>query len=88
MLLYSLNIDTNDTRIKQLSNLCEWHNWLINLDSFDYSKFKVEWVLIFHHEVILKRLGDVPIIRNKVKKELTENYHPRLADIYIKYLNK
>lgn len=88
LLLYSLNIDTNDTRIKQLSNLCEWHNWLINLDSFDYSKFKVEWVLIFHHEVILKRLGDVPIIRNKVKKELTENYHPRLADIYIKYLNK
>ena len=86
LIIYALDIDPKDIRVKQLSNLCDWHEWLINLDSFDYSKFKSEWILIFHHEVFLKRFGQVPQIRDKVKDALGKEYHPRLAEIYVKYL--
>ena len=87
LLIYTLNINPNDTRIKQLSNLCDWHEWLINLESFDYTKFKSEWILIFYHEVFLRRFGQFPQIKNKVKEDLDKEYHPRLAEIYVKYLN-
>jgi len=87
LVFYNLNIDPNDDRIKQLSNLCDWHEWLINLDSFDYSKFKPEWILIFYHEIFLKRFGRVPQIREKIKEALDSEYHPRLAEIYVKYLD-
>ncbi len=86
LVIYSLDIDPNDKRIKQLSNLCEWHRWLINLESFDYSKFKSEWILIFHQDIFFKQFGQVPQIRAKVKATLDKEYHPRLAEIYIKYL--
>jgi hypothetical protein len=87
LVIYDLDIDTNDKRVKQLTNLCDWHEWLINLENFDYSKFKSEWILIFYHEVFLKRFGQVPQIKDKVKEALEKEYHLRLAEIFVKYLN-
>ncbi len=86
LLIYGLDIDPSDTRIQQLSKLCDWQEWVINLENFDYSKFKSEWILIYKHEFILKRFGQVPQLRDKVKEALKEEYHERLAEIYIKYL--
>lgn len=86
-LIYVLDIDPSDRRVKQLTNLCDWQEWILNLDNYDYSKFKTEWILIFHHEVILKRFGRVPQIKEEVDKVLKKDYHLRLAEIYVKYLN-
>jgi hypothetical protein len=86
LLIYCLDINTDDPRIKQLTKLCDWQKWLITLDTFDYSKFKPEWILLFDHEVMLKRFGQVPQIKEKIRTTLKETYHPRLAEIFVKYM--
>ena len=85
VLLFTLNIDRKDRRIQKLTNLCDWHEWLLNLDSFDYSKFKTDWILIFHRELFFKRFGKTPKIKGKIKEALKEKYYPRLGEIYVKY---
>lgn len=84
-LIYALDIDISNDSVNVLTDLVDWQKWLINLENFDYSKFKAEWILIANHEVFYERFKQIPQIGKKIKETLKQEYHERLAKIFIKY---
>jgi hypothetical protein len=88
LFLYIMDVDLNDERLRLLENLCDWQKWLINLENFDYSQFKSEWILLFHHlnTPAFEKFGKIDAIKEAVKRDLKKNYNRQLAEIYVKYL--
>lgn len=88
LLLYKIDFDLNDKRLDHLTDLSDWQAWSLNPYDFDYTKFKSEWLLIFNWEVFQKKFASIPAISTKVREELNNNYESRLAELYVKYLDR
>ena len=88
LLLYITNVDLNDKRLKLLTNLCDWQEWLVNLETFDYTRFKSEWLLLFFtiQESAFRKFAQIDAIKEAVRQELKKEYQPKLAEIYTKFL--
>ena len=85
LLIYILNIDFDDHRLKVLTNLSEFEKWLLNPIGFDYSKFQSEWILAANHPFILNKLKGIDVIPKAIDSSLKDNFNPKLAEIYFRY---
>ena len=85
-LLYMLNIDTSESRLSKLANAHEYFNWLLNLESYDYAKFKLEWLLIYDVETYTNKFRSIPRLKRTIEKRLKSNYNAKIADIYYEHI--
>lgn len=85
VLVYFLQIDLKDRRIKKIRCSSTFENWLLNPMEFDYSEFDVNWVRASVNQYILRELGTISTIRAKIEEELDKTYDAKLAKIYFRY---
>ncbi|WP_430406346.1 hypothetical protein [Fluviicola sp.] len=67
--LYKFEIDLKEDRFKGLNNHGIYYQWLLNLDTFDYSQFDPQWILCYIRKSYTKRFARcIPL------KEAIENH--------------
>lgn len=86
-LVYTIDeVNLNDPRIQSFARISEYYNWLLNLDNYDYSKFKLEWLLIHPYGKYFDKFKEVDKLKSKIKKELKKEYNPTIAKWYFELL--
>lgn len=60
----------------------EYYTWLMNIDSFDYSKFNPYWILEYRTIYYFERFKKSDILKKELAKCLKENYIEGVAKIY------
>ncbi|MDI9882465.1 SIR2 family protein [Flectobacillus longus] len=84
--IYSLNLSNNDPRLKSLTNLTEYMQFFLYPESFDYSKFKVEWLSLLADEAdLFERFSKITHIKKAIEESLKNSFNQQLAKYYIKY---
>lgn len=85
LFLYRLKIKGNDQRLQQLNNLYEFMKFCIFREEYDISKFKVEWLYLFDHEIFYNEFKKIKSLKKIIENSLKENYDEEIALIYTKY---
>ena len=83
--LYNLPINLTKKRLAIFTNLCDWQEWILSPETFDYSKFKTEWLFIFEEELFLKKFSEIPWIKEEIENSLRSSHNTELSEIYTKY---
>ncbi|MBK8443136.1 MAG: hypothetical protein IPL35_06830 [Sphingobacteriales bacterium] len=84
-----LNVDFKQESVQEISKKSDYYNWLINCETYDYTTFDLKWLtelLIPYH--IKEKLQHIEPLKEKVIKELKDNYETKLAEFYTKNLIK
>jgi hypothetical protein len=82
--VYKFQIDTKSEELKELAQSHEYFNWLLNLETFDYSKFKLEWIAVYEHISYFQKFKTIPVLKLQIEKKLKEHYDSFLSEIYYK----
>ncbi|GAA4915152.1 hypothetical protein [Mucilaginibacter defluvii] len=82
---YVLDMEFNDVRLRQLTRLSPFEEWLSNPYQFDYAIFDPYWLLAANSPYILNRLKGHEKIRIKLEHVLKEKYNKELAKYYFAY---
>lgn len=85
-LAYKFNIPFDD-RIQKYINYCieskrDYYRWLMNLDSFDYSKFDTYWLVGVQTKYYIEALKASNVFKEIILNLLKENYDDVLAKFY------
>jgi hypothetical protein len=85
--LYELNINMNDSRLQVFTDLWDWQDWLLHLETFDYQKFKIEWLLVFDDDnrIFMNQFKRIDAIRERIELAFEKEYPNKLSTIYVKY---
>lgn len=86
ILLNILKIDRSIEELNDLTEISEYHRWLLNPKEYDYSKFDAKWVLASNNKYLLQSFTGIKEIANTVEVELKREFNPTLSEIYYKYL--
>ncbi|HOX83365.1 MAG TPA: hypothetical protein PLS08_10055 [Chryseolinea sp.] len=85
LLLHQLGVPSTNEALSQIDNLSEFDEWILSPDTFDYKKFKAEWLLAIWIESFLPALKKVAELPDMIKVQLKKSYNPRLAEILVKH---
>lgn len=84
-----LNVDFKQENIQEISKKSDYYNWLINYENYDYTNFDLKWLTELPIPYYIKvKLKQIEQLKEKVIKELKDNYETKLAEFYTKYLIK
>ncbi|QQS30837.1 MAG: SMEK domain-containing protein [Sphingobacteriales bacterium] len=84
-----LNVDFNQENIQEISKISDYYNWLINYETYDYTNFDLKWLNeLFVPYYIKEKLQQIEPLKEKIIKELKDNYDYKLAEFYTKNLIK
>lgn len=88
-LIYKYKIGFSDD-VKKLSSYSfqkDYYDWLMDLDGFDYSKFKHYWILDYQVKYYFEAFKKSKILKRELKKALKKDYIEGVAKIYIDIYN-
>src|SRR5690606_4726080 len=75
-----LNVDFKKENIQKISKISDYYNWLINYETYDYTNFDLKWLTeLFVPYHIKEKLQQIEPLKEKVIKELKDNYDSKLA---------
>lgn len=80
--VFQFNISSDHQQLKELAAANEYFNWLLNLETFDYSKFKLEWIGVYDHWTYFKRFRMVNILKENIELKLKEENDEYLTNLY------
>lgn len=83
--IYHMKVSCDDKRLKAFSNLTDYMEFYLFPETFDYKKFKVEWLLIAPREIFFERFKKIPEIKEEIERALKKKYDNELAKILITY---
>ena len=81
---FQITIDNKLTKLSSYAHDKEYYNWLLHLDTFDYTKFQAYWLLEYQTSIYFKEFQKHNNLRLAIKNSLKENYIEGIAKIYIK----
>jgi len=85
-LIYQMKIANDDERLKPFTNLSDYMQFYLSPETFDYSKFNVEWLyMAYDWNVFHERFSRIPAIKEAIEKQLKEKFEEELSKIYAKY---
>lgn len=73
--------------IERISKLHPYYNFLINRDTSLPNNFRVEWILEFDSEIIMKELSKIEEVKKLIQDKLKLKYDKKLSKIYIRYFS-
>ncbi|HFI4797780.1 SIR2 family protein [Elizabethkingia anophelis] len=85
LLLYRLEVKSDDKRLKKLKNLYEYMKFCIYREKYNFSQFKIEWLYLFEHETFFNEFRKIKPLKKIIEASLKENYDKELALIYTQY---
>lgn len=78
-------IDTLDEKFNEFRDISDFYRWMLDLENYDYSNFKVEWLKTYTTHVFLKRYSEIKPIKECLKQYLKEHEDNLLSSIYLDY---
>ncbi|MFT3747043.1 MAG: SIR2 family protein [Agriterribacter sp.] len=75
----------NDVPYKNFESLPDYKHFYFRPYSFDYSKFKVEWLLPLKSRIFFSRLRDISQIKKALENSLALEFNKQLAEIYTRF---
>ena len=86
-LAYHLDLDLSEASFQEIAQKSDYYNWLINLETFDYTKFKIHWLTKTHGnlDIFLNKFKNVPAIKTKLEAYLKTTHSEQLRKIYFDY---
>jgi len=86
IVLHTFDVPLDHPAFAALKGLTLFQQWMVDPLSFDYADFDVSWFRHATSAVFLKKLKGKAEILNTVEKLLREDFDPKLAKVYFKYL--
>src|SRR5690554_2261503 len=84
-ILYSPIRSLDDEIIQEkLTDLSPCQEWLLNPDSFDYTKFKFDWIQLFNDKIILEYLGRFSKLKSIIADELKARPNKQLSENFVR----
>ena len=84
-LAFKLGLDLQEERFQTLHGNVPYYEWLMNLDTFDYSKFEVYWIMLHPTIFYLEEFRNHPKIRFAIQEAMDKKFIEGVAKIYFKY---
>ncbi len=72
--------ELNSERFQPLAQLSEYFNWLLNIGTYDYSKFQFEWLFYYFNVNYKKEFSKHPQLKLKVFEILANNRNIKGAE--------
>lgn len=85
-LYFSLDKDLPLALILHYKGSSPYYGWLLDMENFDYKKFKPVWTSLYATRYYLKRIFAVPQVRKAVRDWLKTNTHEMIAKYYALYV--
>lgn len=92
MHIYSLDIlinlglklgwDFTDPAFASLRGIHDYYDWLLDMEAFDYAKFKPRWLKEYGTYYYYESFRKHPNIRKKLEEYLDGNYDPQMLRVY------
>ncbi len=85
-LAFKFDLRLESESIQALHENIPYYEWLMNLQTFDYSRFDPYWILYQPSEVFFNEFKKHPQIKQAIKKYLKQSNVARLSEVYVQYL--
>ena len=72
--------------IENLKGISDYYDWLLDMDNFDYRRFKPLWIIQYATLHYLEKIFAYDSVRQKVRHYLKKNHQPTLAAYYSQYV--
>jgi hypothetical protein len=83
---FKYNIEIPANLVSKYSGLSDYYDWLLNLYSFNYKKFKPLWIIQYPTIYYLKKIFAIKEVKEHVRSYLKSNNQPVLANYYSEYV--
>lgn len=87
-LAYYVGLDLKKEKYQNLSNSTPYYEWLLNIDTFDYSKFNPYWILEYQTSIYFKKFKEIHELKEKIEESLNEKFMKGIAKVYIEIYGK
>jgi len=84
-LAFKNNIDLNCETFQRFKGVTDYYDWLLDMNNFNYEKFKPDWILEYQTLHYLKKIFSCAPVVAYLKKYLANTPHPVLSKYYFEY---
>lgn len=82
-LCFKNKINMTSKEFERFKGVSDYYDWLLDMEGFDYSKFKPEWILEYQTDYYLKKIFSIPQAKQLVKQYIKTTKNPRMSEYYI-----
>ena len=84
---YKIKLNLNLKKYQKIKIENDYYMWLFNPEEFDYSKFKIEWLLAYQVDNYFRKFSKIVMLKKLIAKYLRTNNNDRLKFIYLEFFN-
>jgi hypothetical protein len=70
---FKFNVELDGKAVRKLKKAGLYYRWLIDMNSFDYNKFKLEWLNHYPTDFYLQQMSKSDRLRNKIVEFLKKD---------------
>lgn len=71
--------------LQKYKGISDYYDFIIDMDNFEYKKFKPEWVMEYQTSVYLEKIFGNEKVKSIMKKHLRQSKHPKMSQNYIEF---
>lgn len=72
--------------ISSLKGMSDYYDWILDMEHFEYGKFKPLWILQYPTKYYLQKAFSIKDVRTRTQAYLRKNYQPTLANYAVAYI--
>jgi hypothetical protein len=77
-------IDTKNEQFNFIRKFDKYYEWLLDIDTFDYSKFDPDWITEYGTKFYLKRFSESNILKEELQKCMKKKTSSQVNEYYTK----
>lgn len=86
-LIFKVGLQPKEVTDKKLEGFGDYYDWLLNLNEFDYSKFKISWVSLYQTKFYFQEFAKSALLRKTIEKYLRNNRDLQMERLYFDIYN-
>lgn len=86
-LVFKFGLQANEVTDKKLQGFGDYYDWLLDLNGFDYSKFKISWLALYQTKFYFQEFSKHVMLRRTIEKYLRNNRDLQMERLYFDIYN-
>jgi len=86
-LIFKAGLQPKEITNKKLEGFGDYYDWLLNLNGFDYSKFKISWIGLYPTKFYFQEFAKHVLLRSTIEKYLQNNRDLQIERLYFDIYN-
>lgn len=79
---FKFNLVPTQISDREFCGFGDYYDWLLDVDGFDYTKFKIGWLLLYPTKFYLEKFRKHEVVKTKVETFLRSNRDIRIERLY------